>query len=88
MIRIIENIIENDPEAVVLLMSDHGARSRSEFTIEMKTNPLNAVYFRGEKLDIEGLSSVNTLRTILNRLLQLDLPMVNVPQYDFRIGEG
>lgn len=87
MIAILDNIIENDPSAVVILQSDHGFRanvktlSSSIFPLEVMTNNLSAVYFRGKRLDIEGLSSVNTVRAVLNDLLDLDLAMLEVPVF-------
>ena len=39
-------------------------------------NILNCVYLGGETLDISGLSGINTLRTVLNRLFDLDYDMV------------
>ena len=88
MLPMVENIIEKDPNAVILLQSDHGARAAGadskpsgKFTFEAMKNPLNAVYFAGEELNIEGLSSVNTLRTILNKTLGTDLAMLSVPEY-------
>ena len=87
MIAILDNIIKNDPNAVVILQSDHGFRanvrtlSSSIFPIEVMTNNLSAVYFQGKRLDIEGLSSVNTVRAVLNDLLDLDLAMLEVPVF-------
>lgn len=87
MVAICDNIIQNDPNAVVVLQSDHGSRvgfdtfSSPIFPIEVMTNNFSAVYFQGEKLDIEGLSSVNTVRTVLNQLLGLDLEMRKVPVF-------
>lgn len=60
-------------------MSDHGARGTPGATWEMKTNSLNAVYYKGQVMEIEGLSNVNTIRMVLNRLLSLDYEMLDVP---------
>ncbi len=86
MMNILENVLIHDRDAVILLMSDHGARASTDselfmekFPMDVMNNPLNAVFFRGERIDIEGLSSVNTLRCVLNHLLDAGLEMVEVP---------
>lgn len=76
-----ENIIENDPGATIVIQSDHGARypmfkmskyKKSEYDAKLETekmqNPLNCVYMGGKQSEIEGLSSVNTWRKVLNDL--------------------
>ena len=80
MIPILESIITDDPGAIIILMSDHGARNAPGVTWELKTNSLNAVYYQGQVVEIEGLSNVNTLRTVLNNLFSLDYKMVDVPK--------
>lgn len=44
-------------------------------------NILNAVYYQNTTVDIEGLSGINTLRTVLNTLLGLDLPALDPSEY-------
>ena len=80
MLSVLEGIIDNDPKAVILLMSDHGARGTLGAKYDMKTNSLNAMYYQGESRNIEGLSNVNTLRFALNCLFNLDYKMVPVPE--------
>lgn len=87
MLQMLQNIVDNDPHSVIILQSDHGGRGGAQegfrimFPYEVKTNPLNAVYIYGtEQLDIEGLSSVNTLRTLLNYLWRTDYEMLPVPE--------
>lgn len=73
---ILSNLIQNDPNCVIVLCSDHGARPRAddrhtmEFQIEEvdMRRTLAAVYFGGKNLDIEGLSLVNTLRYVMTEL--------------------
>lgn len=80
-VKITETIIENDPNSVIILQSDHGPRHSEGLTIEDKTSVLNCVYYMGEDISqIEGKSSVNTLRLILNRLLGCDLEEVSVDE--------
>jgi hypothetical protein len=74
--KTISAILENDPNAIILLQSDHGLRYHEDsdrphtFMIEEKDQRriLNALYFCGEKVDITGLSGYNTWRTVLSRL--------------------
>ena len=88
----VNQILEHDPSAVIILQSDHGARLGYHLTDlygdpydpETETihqqNILNCVYLGGETLDISGLSGINTLRTVLNRLFDLGYGMVE-PRY-------
>lgn len=85
-LSILDNIIQNDPEAVIILQSDHGARATThkdytkKFPMEIMTNNFNAVYFGGDKLlDIEGQSSINTVRMVLNQLWGTDYEMLELP---------
>ena len=45
---------------------------------------MNNVYFGGEPLDIEGKTSINTLRTVLNELFGMDLDMITPPEGMFQ----
>lgn len=76
---ILKSIVTEDPDAIIMLMSDHGARGTIGATWEMKTNSLNAVYYQGKEIDNEGLSNVNTIRLVLNKLFDLNYEMVDVP---------
>lgn len=82
----VNRIVENDPGAVIILQSDHGARllrtDAGEYLIDKfdRRKILNAVYYRGEDVsEIKAKSGVNTLRLIINRLFDFDLPEVEVP---------
>jgi len=73
--HIIDDILTNDPDCVIILMSDHGARGgqetsskRNDIEKEDKCEIMNAVYFRGEEFNIEGLSAVNTMRKVISAL--------------------
>lgn len=81
-----KQIVDNDPEAIIILQSDHSARAASENSLYRKwisvddmRSILNAVYYKNEKLDIEGCSGVNTLRKVFGKAFELDLPMLEVP---------
>lgn len=76
---IVENILANDSDSVIIISSDHGPRFKAEIPYEDKLSVLNAVYYMGEDIsEIEGKSSVNTLRTVLNRLFDCRLEDVEV----------
>lgn len=82
MLQILDNIVKNDPNSIIFLQSDHGARGREEFTLEFQSNNLNAVYYKGEKnINVEGMSSVNILRYILNKLWGTTYEMLTVPKF-------
>lgn len=81
----IETIIENDPDCIIILQSDHSARAISKnasITVSIidRKNILNAVYYRGLSFEeIKGQSGLNTQRLIFSRLFALDLPLLEVP---------
>ena len=89
---IVTNIMEKDPDAVIILMSDHGARyphmlvekyGAEPYDASVETpymqNALNCVYYKGEKMDIEGMTGINTLRTVLNTVFGTDYEMLEAP---------
>ena len=75
--KICENITANDPDAIIVLQSDHGHRFVDNITWLDMTNVLNAVYFHGEPLDgIRDKNALNTWLTVLREQFRLDLPEV------------
>ena len=91
-LKLVLEIIENDPESCILLLSDHGYRHPSRLKkysdISMEDpaleylymrNTLNAVYIKGEAIDFEDYSGINTLRLVLDRLFSLGLGMIEEP---------
>lgn len=88
MTEILSNILENDPNSIIILQSDHGARASTDpnlfmkyFSMELMNNPLNAVYYQGEAIDeIKDQSTLNTLRLVLSRLWNEEYNVINVPQ--------
>ncbi len=79
MMQMLDNIIGNDPSSIIILQSDHSMRSYKQYI----NNPLNTLYWGGkEGPEIEGLSSVNTMRAILNALWNDNYEMLNVPEYN------
>ena len=83
--EIAERIVSHDPNAIIWILSDHGARAASDpntfgiFTLEDMTNYFSALYYQGQTFDIEGLSGVNTFRILLNKLFGTDYAMIPLP---------
>lgn len=85
----VQEILKNDPHSCIILMSDHAYRQPSylkssygkeyeDYDLEVRymRNIFNAVYIFGEPIDIEGKSGINTLRTILDQLFDMNLGLV------------
>ena len=87
-LEVVEIIIENDPEAIIVIQSDHGYRqpiylknlseNYDDWDLEMNyiRNILNVVYYKGEKIDIESLSGLNTLFVVLNEYFGMNFEFV------------
>ncbi len=81
-------VIENDPDAVIMVLSDHGVKANKylwdgpQTTYEQSTDTFFAVYTGGrdDLGDISGLSGVNVLRTVMNKEFGFDLDMVGAPE--------
>lgn len=81
----IDLIRKKDPGAVVLIQSDHGCRlvlQRNTYLgqrkptkeeIEYMKSVLNILYYKGEKVNIEGLSGYETLNLVVNKILGLNM---------------
>ncbi|MCH5286597.1 MAG: hypothetical protein J1E43_04175 [Christensenellaceae bacterium] len=89
MIQMLENILEKDPDAAIMVCSDHGVRATTDrdlflegkFAYEYASNPLDVVYYQGKLLpEIEGQSGVNTLRILLNAVWGTDFALLDVPE--------
>lgn len=75
----ITRIIKQDPNAIIVLCSDHGNRF-GPITGKYTNSILNVMYYGAEEIpEIEGLSSVNTMRFILNREFGADMQYVDLP---------
>lgn len=91
-LSIAENLTENDPEALILIMSDHGARASTDSELFMEkfelndiNNFFNAFYYRGEDLSqYKDLSAVNTLRMMLNLAVRTEYDQVEVPVDEYK----
>ena len=69
-------ILEKDPQAVVLIQSDHGIRFFEGMKENEKRASLNALYLNGQNVNIEGLAILNTLRLSLQHALGLKLELL------------
>lgn len=94
-LKLVETIQEHDPDALIIIQSDHGSRQANHYhdmgldgwaTFDAPTenlymqNILNCVYYRGESFPIQGLTGINTLRTVLNQVFSTDYEMIK-PYY-------
>lgn len=73
---VLEKLLENDPGSIILLQSDHGFRSGITLPVEEMAHIFNAVYYRGEALDVAGLSGLDTELFVINRLFGTDFPVI------------
>lgn len=92
-IELATEIIKNDPNSIIILQSDHGYRYpdflKNLYGIDIydmdvespyMRNILNAVYFQGQNIDIDNYSGINTLRTVLNKLLNANFELIEQPK--------
>ncbi len=83
----ISTIIENDPDSIIIIMSDHGIRYHADcgkkhtfyITDKDSCRIMNAVYIKGEQYDMEGLSAINTLRYVLSLYDGVDYSPIEDP---------
>ena len=97
-LELVDTIQKNDPEAMIILQSDHGNRYPIHMW-QMKVleqydpyveepymkNILNCVYYQGESFPIEGETGINTLRLMFREVLDADLPPIE-PVYTYFFG--
>ena len=68
----IDNILLNDKECVIFIVSDHGPRQNPEVQGDEKRSVLNCVYYKGDTLDIEGKNIIDSMKLVLEELLGVD----------------
>jgi len=87
-VETVGSIIENDPNSIIILQSDHSGRYpwhmnavyphpshwKWDEEIQYMTSIMNAVYFQGDKIDIEGLSGTNTVIRVFNKVFGTAMP--------------
>lgn len=82
----VKQIINKEPNSVIIIMSDHSMRYLEDDSGK-KIIPMhdfqqvfNAVYFQGKHIDFaNNLSGVNTLRIVLDMILGTNMGVVDVP---------
>lgn len=92
-LQLVDGIQENDPNALIIIQSDHGSRQANHFydmgiwkTFDAKTenlymqNTLNCVYYQGAHIPIEGETGINSLRITLNQVFGTNYEMIE-PKY-------
>ena len=73
--KVCENITQTDPDAIIVLQSDHGHRNVDNVTWLDMTNVLNAVYFRGQPIEeIQDRNALNTWLIVFRKQFNLELP--------------
>lgn len=88
----VDNIQKSDPEAMIILQADHGARIPghlveqfggpwfdTEVEIPYMEGVLNCVYLPGKNVDIEGDTCINATRKALDAAFDLGLGTIPVP---------
>lgn len=94
-LELTEVLQKNDPEALIILQSDHGNRYAIHM-MQLKEwdsydpyvhnpymqNILNCVYYQGQSFPIEGETGINTLRLVFRQVLGAELPPIE-PIEDF-----
>ena len=89
----IQNILDTDPDCLIVLQSDHGTRypgqmllyyGEPDYDPVLETpymqNVLNCVYWGGRPLNIEGETGINTWRLILREVFGVDLAPLTPPE--------
>lgn len=83
-----KNIIKNDPDSIIFVISDHGVKQNKYLwngpstTAEQATDTFAAVYTGGrdDLGNINGLSGADVLRTIFNKEYGFNIEMVGPPE--------
>lgn len=92
-LELVAGIQENDPDALIIVQSDHGSRQAITTMIWVSgtasmpkaenlymQNILNCIYYQGEHIPIEGQTGINSLRLTLNQVFGTDYEMIE-PKY-------
>lgn len=73
-LKIVNTIIENDPSAMIAVLSDHGRRYGIPYDDDRRI--FAALYDGGSKTDIEGFCGINVMITMLNKVFEIDMDYV------------
>ena len=94
-LELVTTIQAHDPNALIIVQSDHGSRQANHFydmgiwdtydpTVEnpYMQNTLNCVYYQNQSFAIEGETGINTMRMVFNQVLGTELaPITPVQDY-------
>ena len=96
----VDNILEKDPDSIIVIQSDHGPRypgqvkiyhNGPEYDPYVETpymqNILNCIYYRGRPLDFEGETGINTWRLLLNEAFGTELESIPAPEGYISYGD-
>ncbi len=85
----VKKIIRKDPNAIIVILSDHGYRlpmhleafldeefDNRALEADYQRNILNAVYYQGKEFEIGDLSGLNTLIKVVNTHFSMSIPFV------------
>lgn len=76
---LITALLNNDPDSIILLTSDHSARALQGIEEEDKKQCFLAYYDKTSEDNIEGESVINVLRKLINNLFDLNMKMIEMP---------
>lgn len=76
--ELIDTIQKNSPQAVILIMSDHGYREAKSQKTKYFFQNMNAAYFPDHKYDkfYDSVSAVNEFRIVLNKYFNAGFPLL------------
>ncbi|MDA0064365.1 sulfatase-like hydrolase/transferase [Brachyspira hyodysenteriae] len=83
--NVVENILKYDKESIIIIQSDHGNHisivlgkkdTDNEDYDKTHYNILRAIYYKGEKININSKTAVNTFREIFNILFNDNLDIL------------
>ena len=94
-LELVTTIQAHDPNALIIVQSDHGSRQANHFydmgiwdTYDPKVenpymqNTLNCVYYQNQSFAIEGETGINSLRLILNQVFGTDYASIKPHKYE------
>ena len=94
-LELVTTIQAHDPNALIIVQSDHGSRQANHFydmgiwdtydpTVEnpYMQNTLNCVYYQNQSFAIEGETGINSLRLILNQVFGTDYASIKPHKYE------
>lgn len=84
--QMVSNIIEKEPDSIIIIQSDHSQRNlrnasrKKIIPVKDSQQVFNAVYYKGETLEFDNtLSGVNTVRLVIDKILNTNLGVIDVP---------